>query len=165
METDRSWRSVEWEGRVRFRIPPDWIALTERAEGHDVAVFRPAADAGELRVLVDERAPRAGGTAAALLHEMTMRFVRPDDARVGDRTVERRADGATLAMAVLVAEEDGRAETHYLWLVGAEREGSVRVAMFSFALPAACDGRAPYVDTLAALDAAVRAADLLADAV
>ncbi len=158
------WRSVEWENRVRLRIPPDWIVLAERAEGHDVAVFRPAADgAGVLRLLADERTPRSGDSAAAVLHEMTMRFVRPDDVRVSDRAVEPRGDGATLARAVLVgrSEESGEAESHYLWLVGAERAGRVRVAMFSFALPASCDGREPYVTTLAALDEAIRTADLL----
>jgi len=159
-----TWRSVEWADRVRLRIPPDWIVLAERAEGHDVAVFRPAADgAGVLRLLADERTPRPGESAAAVLHEMAGRFVRPDDARVSDRTVETRGDGATLARAVLVGrdEESGEAESHYLWLVGAERGGSVRVAMFSYALPASCDGREPYAATLALLDEAVGAADLL----
>lgn len=156
------WRTIEWGDAVRFRVPAHWAPAVEEREGMDVLTFRPADSAGgTLNVLVDERAPATGESAEAVLQEMALRFVRPDDARASDRTVEDRADGARLAQVAMVTEEDGRAESHYLWLLGRVRGGRVGVAMFSYTLPADLDGREPHVSTLAALDAAIRAAVLL----
>ena len=160
---ERDWKEVEWAGTVRFRVPMDWTVSSEDREGIEVVAFHPAdADGGgALRVLVDERTPRPGEPAQAVLHEMAMRFVRPDDARVSDRSVEDRADGVRLAQAAMLTEEDGRTESHYLWLLGHVREGRVRVAMFSYTLPTLFDGQEPHVSTLAGLDAAIRAAEFL----
>ncbi|HEY0835699.1 MAG TPA: hypothetical protein VGE72_17485 [Azospirillum sp.] len=156
------WRTVEWGGAVRFRVPAHWAPAVEEREGMDILTFRPADSAGgTLNVLVDERAPQDGGRAEDVLQEMALRFVRPDDARASDRTVEDRADGVRLAQAAMVTEEDGRVESHYLWLLGRVRDGRVGVAMFSYSLPARLDGQEPHVSTLAALDAAIRAAELL----
>ena len=106
---------------------------------------------------------------AGTLREMALRFVRPQDPRAGDRTVESRADGAVIAQAMMRTEEDGRAETHYLWLVGAERAqtagtagGAVAaVAMFSFALPALMDGDDSCAEMLGRIDDAIRNAEIL----
>jgi len=156
------WKAVEWAGMVRFRVPMEWTVTSEDREGIEVVIFRPAqADGGALHVLTDERGPRAGEPAEAVLHEMAMRFVRPDDARVSDRSVEDREDGARIAQAAMVTEEDGRTESHYLWLLGRVRDGKARVAMFSYTLPAHFDGQEPHVSTLAGLDAAIRTAELL----
>lgn len=159
---NEDWKAVEWAGTVRFRVPTDWTVSSEDREGIEVLTFHPAdSGGGALRVLVDERAPRPGEPAQAVLHEMVLRFVRPDDARVSDRSVEDRDDGVRLAQAAMVTEEEGRTESHYLWLVGHVRDGRVRVAMFSYTLPALFDGQEPHVSTLAGLDAAIRAAELL----
>lgn len=159
---NEDWKAVEWGGTVRFRVPLDWTVSSEDREGIEVVAFHPAEASGAaLRVLTDERLPRPGEAAEATLHEMVLRFVRPDDARVSDRSVEDRPDGARLAQAAMLTEEDGRAESHYLWLLGRVRDGRVRVAMFSYTLPAQHDGQEPHVSVLAGLDAAVRAAELL----
>jgi hypothetical protein len=159
---DEDWKAVEWAGTVRFRVPMGWTVSSEDREGIEVVAFHPAdAGGGALRVLADERTPRPGEPAEAVLHEMVMRFVRPDDGRVSDRSVEDRADGARLAQAAMVTEEDGRTESHYLWLLGRVHDGRVRVAMFSYTLPTLFDGQEPHVSTLAGLDAAIRAAELL----
>lgn len=157
---DGDWKAVDWAGTVRFRVPVAWTVSSEDREGIEVAAFR-APDSGTLHVLADERAPRPGETAEAVLHEMVLRFVRPDDARVSDRNVEERTDGARLALAAMLTEEDGRRESHYLWLLGHVRDGRARVAMFGYALPAALDGQEPHLSILAGLDASIRAAELL----
>lgn len=159
---NEDWKAVEWAGTVRFRIPADWTVTSEDREGIEVLVFHPAdSGGGALHVLADERSPRAGEPVEALLHEMVLRFVRPDDARVSDRTVEDREDGVRMAQAAMVTEEDGRTQSHYLWLLGRALEGQVRVAMFSYTMPAPFDGQEPHVSNLAGLDAAIRAAELL----
>lgn len=159
---NEDWKAVEWAGTVRFRVPMGWTVSSEDREGIEVLAFDPAdSGGGAFRVLADERAPRPGEPAEATLHEMVLRFVRPDDARVSDRSVEEREDGARLAQAAMVTEEDGRTESHYLWLLGRVRDGRVRVAMFSYTLPALFDGQEPHVSNLAGLDAAIRAAELL----
>lgn len=155
------WKAVEWAGTVRFRVPMGWTVSSEDREGIEVLAFDPA-DGGDgvFRVLADERAPRPGESAEAVLHEMALRFVRPDDSRVSDRSVEDLEGGVRLAQASMVTEEDGRVESHYLWLLGRVREGKARVAMFSYTLPALFDGQEPHVSTLAGLDEAIRAAEL-----
>ncbi|HYG85340.1 MAG TPA: hypothetical protein VD978_03700 [Azospirillum sp.] len=155
------WKAVEWAGTVRFRVPMDWTVTSEDREGIEVLVFHPADAGGALHVLADERGPRAGEPPEAVLHEMSMRFVRPDDARVSDRAVDDREDGVRIAQAAMTTEEDGRMESHYLWLLGQVRDGRVRVAMFSYTVPTLFDGQEPHVSTLAGLDAAIRAAELL----
>ncbi len=158
------WKTVEWAGMVRFRVPRDWAAASETREGIDVVVFRPTEagdDGGALHVLTDERSPRAGESPEAVLHEMAIRFVRPDDGRVTDRAVDDRADGVRIAQAAMTTEEDGSAQSHYLWLLGHVRNSQVRVAMFSYTAPARFDGQEPHVSTLAGLDAAIREAALL----
>lgn len=159
---NEDWKAVEWAGTVRFRVPMGWTVSSEDREGIEVLAFAPNdSGGGAFHVLVDERAPRPGEPAEAVLHEMALRFVRPDDSRVSDRSIEEREDGARLALAAMVTEEDGRAESHYLWLLGRVRDGRARVAMFSYTVPALFDGQEPHVSNLAGLDAAIRAAELL----
>ncbi len=167
---------VGWNDTVRFRLPPGWATDVEDHEGQPVAVFRPPPPAGGLlRLVTDRVAPKpdpAAGTGRAdmgtdmggvpeILREMALRFVRPQDQRAGDRLVEDRPDGGILAQAMMRTDEDGRAETHYLWLVGAERSGAAAVAMFSFALPAILDGDESCAETLGRVDEAIRSADIL----
>lgn len=154
-------RTIEQDGVVRFRIPADWTIRAEEHEGHAVAAFD-APGGGTLRLVTDRVAPpRAGeGGTAVLLREMALRFVRPDDPRCGDRVVEDRPGGGLIATAVMRAAQGGLAEVHYLWMLGAERDGRVAAAMFSFALPAAQDGGGMAVAAVGAADAAIRAAEL-----
>ena len=162
---------IGWADTVRFRLPPGWAVDVEEHEGQPVGTFRPPPPAaGVLRVVTDRVTPRPeSGGAAGTLQEMALRFVRPQDPRAGDRTVESRADGAVIAQAMMRTEEDGRAETHYLWLVGGERAeaagtlgGTVAaVAMFSFALPALMDGDDSCAEMLGRIDDAIRNAEIL----
>lgn len=162
---------IGWADTVRFRLPPGWAVDVEEHEGQPVGTFRPPPPAaGVLRLVTDRVAPRPeSGGVAGTLQEMALRFVRPQDPRAGDRTVESRADGAVIAQAMMRTEEDGRAETHYLWLVGAERAdaagtvaGAVAaVAMFSFALPALMDGDDSCAEMLGRIDDAIRNAEIL----
>ena len=158
---------IGWADTVRFRLPPGWAVDVEEHEGQSVGTFRPPPPAaGVLRLVTDRVTPRPdSGGAAGTLQEMALRFVRPQDPRAGDRTVESRADGAVIAQAMMRTEEDGRAETHYLWLVGAERaeaSGTVAaVAMFSFALPALMDGDDSCAEMLGRIDDAIRSAEIL----
>ncbi|CAO3416860.1 hypothetical protein [Azospirillum endophyticum] len=173
---------IGWADTVRFRLPGGWTVDVEEHEGQPVGTFRPPPPAaGVLRLVTDRVVPRpdSGGTAATL-QEMALRFVRPQDPRAGDRTVETRADGAVIAQAMMRTQEDGRAETHYLWLVGAERpaaDGSraaediptlaptpaksvAAVAMFSFALPDLMDGDESCAEMLGRIDDAIRNAEI-----
>lgn len=173
---------IGWADTVRFRLPGGWTVDVEEHEGQPVGIFRPPPPAaGVLRLVTDRVVPRpdSGGTAATL-QEMALRFVRPQDQRAGDRTVETRADGAVIAQAMMRTQEDGRAETHYLWLVGAERpaadgsraadgvptpaaipaKGVAAVAMFSFALPDLMDGDESCAETLGRIDDAIRNAEI-----
>ena len=158
---------IGWSDTVPFRLPAGWAVDVEEHEGQPVGTFRPPPPAGGVLRLVTDRVvprPESGGTAATL-QEMALRFVRPQDPRAGDRTVESRADGAVIAQAMMRTEEEGRAETHYLWLVGAERPdtaGSVAaVAMFSFALPDLMDGDESCAEMLGRIDDAIRNAEIL----
>ncbi len=155
--------SVEWDGLVRFRLPDGWRADVEEHEGHAVAAFHPPAPAGGvLRLVTDRVAPKDGPDGVvAVLREMALRFVRPDDQRASDRTVEPWGDDGVLAQAVMVTEEDGGTDAHYLWLVGTERAGKAAVAMFSYRLPMVMDGDESCAGTLAQLDGAIRAAEIL----
>ena len=160
-------RVFEWNEVVRFRLPADWRPDVEEHEGHSVAAFHPPAPAGgTLRLVTDRVAPKEGPDGVtAVLREMALRFVRPDDQRASDRTVEPwgqdgGADGV-LAQAVMVTEEDGRTDAHYLWLVGAERAGMAAVAMYSYGLPAIMDGDESCAETLALLDKAIKSAEIL----
>lgn len=154
---------IEWNDVVRFRLPAGWRADVEEHEGHAVAAFHPPAPAGGvLRLVTDRVAPKEGPDGVtAVLREMALRFVRPDDPRASDRTVEPWGEDGVVAQAVMVTEEDGRADAHYLWLVGAERAGQASVAMFSYGLPAIMDGDESCAATLAQLDTAIRAAEIL----
>ncbi len=171
-------RDIGWNDTVRFRLPAGWTADVEEHEGQPVASFRPPPPAGgTLRLVTDRVTPKpdAGGLnsaalnpagpglggVAATLQEMALRFVRPQDQRAGDRTVDIRDDGATIAQAMMRTDEEGRAETHYLWLIGAERDGIAAVAMFSFALPAILDGDESCAQILGMIDDAIRAAEIL----
>ncbi|WP_042442201.1 hypothetical protein [Azospirillum sp. B510] len=160
---------IGWADTVRFRLPAGWTVDVEEHEGQPVGSFRPPPPAvGVLRLVTDRVTPRpdSGGTAGTL-REMALRFVRPQDPRAGDRTVESRADGAVIAQAMMRTEEDGRAETHYLWLVGAERppaggrDAVAAVAMFSFALPDLMDGDESCAEMLGRIDDAIRNAEII----
>lgn len=160
---DTTGRDIGWNDTVRFRLPAGWAADVEEHEGQLVAAFRPPPPAGgTLRLVTDRVTPRpeSGGVAGAL-QEMALRFVRPQDQRAGDRTVETRDDGATVARAMMTTDEDGRAETHYLWLLGAKRAGVAAVAMFSFALPTLLDGDASCAEALSLVDEAILSAEIL----
>lgn len=154
-------RTIERDGVVRFRLPADWTVRMEEHEGHAVAAFD-APGGGTLRLVTDRVAPPQAGSGGTvlLLREMALRFVRPDDPRAGDRVVEDRPGGGLIATAVMRTDQDGRAEVHYLWMLGAERDGRVSAAMFSFALPADRDGEEGAVAAVGTADAAVRAAVL-----
>lgn len=150
-------RAVTWDDLVRFHIPADWAIDTEEHEGKPVLALRPPGGQGVLRVVADTIA--AKDSPAYTLREVALRFVRPDDGRASDRVLEDRRGGGIIATAVMVTEEDGRHETHYLWLAGIEAAASVRVAMFSFAAPAEWDGA--LSDVLGPLDEAIRSAEIL----
>lgn len=154
---------IGWSDTVRFRLPPGWSVDVEEHEGQPVGTFRPPPPAaGTLHLVTDRVTPRPeSGTVAATLQEMALRFVRPQDSRAGDRMVETRGDGATIAQAMMRTVEEGRAETHYLWMVGAQRDAVAAVAMFSFALPDLMDGDESCAETLGRLDDAIRAAIIL----
>lgn len=150
-------RVVAWDEVVRFRIPADWAIDTEEHEGKPVLALRPPGGRGVLRLVADVIS--AKDSPAYTLREVALRFVRPDDGRASDRVLEDRPGGGIIATAVMVTDEDGRRETHYLWLAGVEAVASVRVAMFSFATPVEHDGT--LGDLLAPLDDAIRAAEIL----
>ncbi|PWC34402.1 hypothetical protein TSO352_16355 [Azospirillum sp. TSO35-2] len=157
-------RDIGWADTVRFRLPPGWAVDVEEHEGQPVGTFRPPPPAaGVLRLVTDRVVPRpdGGSPVADTLQEIALRFVRPQDPRAGDRTVDSRPDGAVIAQAMMRTDEDGRAETHYLWLVGAVRAGAAAVAMFSFALPALMDGDESCAETLGRIDDAIRTAEIL----
>ncbi|WP_448208460.1 hypothetical protein [Azospirillum sp. sgz302134] len=164
-------QTIEWNEVVRFRLPAGWRADVEEHEGHAVAAFHPPAPVGgTLRLVTDRVAPKEGPDGVgAVLRELALRFVRPDDSRASDRTVEPwggpdgdpDGDAGVLAQAVMVTEEDGRTDAHYLWLIGAERAGQAAVAMFSYGLPFVMDGDESCSATLATLDAAIRSAEIL----
>ncbi|WP_245986463.1 hypothetical protein [Azospirillum thermophilum] len=158
----RDGREIGWNDVVRFRLPADWSMEVEEHEGHAVAAFRPPPPAGGvLRLVTDRVTPRPdSGGVEAVLQEMALRFVRPDDPRAGDRTVEPHRDGV-IAQAVMHTEEDGRAEVHYLWLIGSDRDGRASVAMFSVALPAILDGDESCAVMLGQVDGLVRDAEIL----
>lgn len=165
------WRTVKWDDLVEFQLPASWAAEVEDHEGHTVAVFLPPAPAtGTLRLVTDRVAPKEGPDGVgAVLQEMALRFVRPDDSRASDRIVapwdnpEARAIGAeegVVAQAVMATEEDGRAELHYLWMIGVERAGRAAVAMFSFLVPADQDGDPAIAGAIALLDTMIREASI-----
>ncbi|WP_298377802.1 hypothetical protein [Azospirillum sp.] len=156
-------RMIGWNDTVRFRLPPNWAAEVEEHEGQPVATFRPPPPAGgTLRLVTDRVTPKPdSGGVAGTLQEMALRFVRPHDQRAGDRTVEPRPDGGVIAQAMMRTDEEGRAETHYLWLIGADRDGVAAVAMFSVALPAILDGDESCAAMLGEIDEAIRAARIL----
>lgn len=164
---DTEGRIIGWSDTVRFRLPPGWAADVEEHEGKPVAIFRPPPPAGgTLRLVTDRVAPKpdsalGSGDVYGTLQEMALRFVRPQDQRAGDRKVENRPGGGILAQAMMITDEDGRAETHYLWLIGAERSGVAAVAMFSFALPAILDGDQSCADMLGRIDEAIQTAEIL----
>ncbi len=154
---------IGWNDTVRFRLPPNWAAEVEEHEGQPVATFRPPPPAGgTLRLVTDRVTPKPdSGGVAGTLQEMALRFVRPHDQRAGDRTVENRPDGGVIAQAMMRTHEEGRAETHYLWLIGDDRDGVAAVAMFSVALPAILDGDESCAAMLGQIDDAIRAARIL----
>ncbi len=160
---DGTGSDIGWADTVRFRLPPGWAVEVEEHEGQPVGTFRPPPPAaGVLRLVTDRVVPRPdSGGVAGTLQEMALRFVRPQDPRAGDRSVESRADGAVVAQAMMRTQEDGRAETHYLWLVGADRSDAAAVAMFSFALPGLMDGDESCAEMLGRIDDAIRNAEIL----
>lgn len=145
---------------VRFRLPSDWVRAEE--EG-DVALWGPPESAGgpspggALRVLAEAL---EGGDPEARLMEMATRFVQPDDARAGDRALDRLPDGAVLATLYARAEVEGERMAFYLWMKGAVVGGRAVSALFSYALPAGRDGDPGPAETLGLLDAEIRAARL-----
>jgi hypothetical protein len=158
---------VEWAGdsgvTVRFALPAAWTAAEESNEGQRVGVFTP--DAGPacpgavLRVLTDARIPPAGG-AHAMLHEMAIRFVRPQDPRASDRSVEERPGGGLVAQAMMLTDEEGVAAVHYLWMLGSATNERVCIAMFNFSVPASLDGQENMATLAGMLDGAIRVANL-----
>lgn len=130
---------------VRLSLPAGWRESAEINEGQAVRVFQPPAPApGVLRVLTDSIAAAGAdsGALAVKMREVAVRFVRPDDARAYDRIIEDRPGGGVTAGAALIAEqEDGRRETHYLWMVAQPGRGAfIDAAMASLAMPMDDDG-------------------------
>ena len=151
---------------VTLPLPDGWSQDWEVNEGQRVQAFRPPPPApGVLRVLTDSIAA-AGvdpGSVAVKLREIAVRFVRPDDARVFDRLIEDRPAGGLIATAALIAaQDDGREETHYLWMVAEPGDGAtVIAAMAALALPRDADGDPLAAQVAEAADAALRAASLI----
>ena len=90
---------IGWSDTVRFRLPAGWAVDVEEHEGQPVGTFRPPPPAaGVLRLVTDRVVPRPeSGGIAATLQEMALRFVRPQDPRAGDRTVESRAGSSAVS--------------------------------------------------------------------
>lgn len=152
---------LDWGGVVRLRLPADWPRRTEEHEGHTVAVVNAPGGLVTLRLVTDAWIPKPGpGEAAVLLREVALRFVRPDDPRAGDRVLEDRRGGGVVASAILHANDGGKADVHYLWLIGTEVAGRVVAAMVSVVCPAEHDGDAAAAAVLDTVDAAVRSAEL-----
>lgn len=151
---------------LRLSLPPGWRESAEINEGQPVRVFHPPGDApGALRVLTDRIAADGGDAVAIKLRETAVRFVRPDDARAYDRLIEDRPAGGLVATAVITAaQDDGREETHYLWLLAEPGEGPfIDAAMAALALPRATDGDEAAAAVAAVVDEALRAAELTAN--
>lgn len=151
---------------LRLSLPTGWRESEEFNDGQMVRVFHPPAPApGVLRVLTDSIAA-AGSDAGALavkMREVAVRFVRPDDNRAYDRIIEDRPGGGLTAGAVIVAaQEDGREETHYLWMVAQPGQGAfIDAAMASLAMPLEQDGASAAVAVAEIAEEAVRAAELI----
>lgn len=156
--------------RVHLDMPTDWRMEWETNDGATVQVWRPgAALPGTLRILTD-RIPADGPDAAAVsikMRETALRFVRPDDNRVGDRIIESRhpddgeGDGGIIASAVIAATtEDGTPETHYLWMIADPADGAVSTAMAALAVPGAVDGTEAAAAVVELVDGLIRAARL-----
>lgn len=152
---------------LRLSLPPGWRESAEINEGQPVRVFHPPGGApGALRVLTDRIAADVGvaDAVAVKLREVAVRFVRPDDARAYDRLIEDRPGGGLIATAVITAaQDDGREETHYLWLLAEPGAGPfVDAAMAALALPRGADGDEAASAVATVADQALRAAELSA---
>lgn len=153
---------------LRLTLPPGWRESAEISEGQPLRVFHPPAPApGVLRLLTDRIAAGGdGATVAVKMREVALRFVRPDDARAGDRIIEDWGRDGIIASATLAAvdETTGRAETHYLWMLAVPAAGAAAVdaAMAALAVPRELDGDDGAAAVAAAADAALRAAVLIA---
>lgn len=151
---------------VTLALPAGWTQDWEVNEGQRVRAYRPPPPApGVMRVLTDRIAAAGSdpGSVAVKLREIAVRFVRPDDARVFDRLIEDRPGGGLIATAALIAaQEDGREETHYLWMLAEPGDGaSVIAAMAALALPRDDDGEKAAAEVAEAADDALRAARLI----
>lgn len=133
---------------IRFEPPPGWASAPEPEAG--VTAFDAPGGLGRLRLIVERKPAAADGAAA--LREWALRYLRPDDGRVGDRLLEDHGDGGIRATATLRGSE-----THYLWLVGWAEDGSVLAAMFAFTVSAERDGDEAAAAAAEAVDEAIRA--------
>lgn len=153
---------------LRLTLPPGWRESADVSEGQPLRVFHPPAPApGVLRLLTDRIAAGGdGATVAVKMREVALRFVRPDDARAGDRIIEDWVGGGIIASATLAAvdEATGRAETHYLWMLALPAAGTAAVdaAMAALAMPRELDGDVAAAAVVETADAALRAAALVA---
>lgn len=150
---------------VILPLPAGWTRDWEVNEGQRICAYRPPPPApGVLRLLTDRIAAAGAdpGSLAVKLREIAVRFVRPDDARVFDRLIEDRPGGGLIATAALIAaQEDGREETHYLWMLAEPGEGAMVFAvMAALAVPRDDDGDSAAAQVAEAADAALRAARL-----
>lgn len=141
----------------RLAVPADW-RREEEADG--LTAFQGSArDLSVFRVSVRAVPCGATETPAVALQRAAWLFLRPDDPRLSDRDLETAADGGLLGRAVGCYAESGEIWRHYLWLRGCCAGGAARLALLDYAFPAGCDGRDPWRSLVAALDAAIIAAD------
>ena len=149
--------------KLRIELPNGWRESQEINEGQPVRVFHPPAPTpGVLRVLTDRIAADDASFVAVKMREVAVRFMRPDDARASDRVIEDRPGGGLIASATITAtQEDGREETHYLWLLAEAGEGAtVDAAMASLAMPRESDGEKAATLAASIVDGAIRGATM-----
>jgi len=157
-------KTVTFDGRVRFRLPDDWVEEIEDGLG---LYHARALDRGVLRVALRE-VPCSGGPedvdpeeiARMAVSQAALQFVRADDSRGSDRAIETLPGGDTLAHYTIATNEAGENLRHYLWMRGTVGREAALLAMFSYVITGEQDGREPWTSIVALLDQEIRAAEV-----